>query len=87
MAARAGTAQSVVARIETGVTDPSSGLVRRLLGAAGLEVRCRLEPAAILETHMLDHVERILAMTPEDRLLEVRNFSRLMAKTRELGGP
>ena len=79
MAERAGTSQSVVARIETGATDPSSETLRRLLAAANVEARCSLLPLASADTHMLEDVERILAMTPEDRLLEVRNVSRMIA--------
>ncbi len=84
MAARAGTSQSVVARIETGVTDPTSETARRLLAAAGVEVMCRLDPAAILDTHMLDDVDRILALTPGARLAEVANVSRFLAGARRL---
>ncbi|MGI9037576.1 MAG: hypothetical protein ACR2GQ_01825 [Gemmatimonadota bacterium] len=36
-----------------------------------------MSPLPILQSHMLDDVPRILGMTPEDRLIEVRNFSRL----------
>ena len=79
MAERAGTSQSVVARIETGVTDPSSETLRRLLSAATMQARCELLPLVSAASHMLDDVERILALTPEDRLLEVRNVSRMMA--------
>lgn len=84
MAARAGTSQSVVARIETGVTDPTFATARRLLAAAGLEAVCRLEPEAILDTHMLDDVDRILALTPEARLTEVANVSRFLAGARRV---
>ena len=80
MASRAGTSQSVVARIETGVTDPSGETLRKLLSAAGLEAWCELTPVIVRDTHMLDDVERILALTSEERLVEVRNFSRLMSE-------
>jgi transcriptional regulator with XRE-family HTH domain len=82
MAERAGTSQSVVARIETGVTDPSGETLRRLLAAAGLEVRCELALAPVLDTHMLEDVRRILSLTPEQRLMEVKNLSRFMAAAR-----
>jgi transcriptional regulator with XRE-family HTH domain len=78
LAARAGTSQSVVARVEGGLTDPSSDTLTRLLGAAGVELRCLLDPLLAPDSHMLEDVPRILAMTPEDRLLEVRNFSRFL---------
>ena len=51
MAAQAGVAQSTVARIESGHADPTFSTLERLLSAAGLEMRIRLEP---LDDH--DHV-------------------------------
>ena len=82
IAARAGTAQSVVARIERGLTDPRSGTLLRILSAAGLEVACELREPVAPDTHMLADVARILAMTPEQRLDEVRNISRFAAAAR-----
>jgi len=82
LAKRAGTAQSVVARIELGITDPGSGTLSRLLAAAGFELIARLEPALIVDTHMMDDVQRILRLTPEERLREVANMSRFQAAAR-----
>ena len=82
LATRAGTAQSVVARIEAGQTRPGSGTLRRLLEAAGFELRAELVPLPILETHMLEDVARILALTPEQRLREVGNVSRFESVAR-----
>jgi predicted transcriptional regulator len=84
MARRAGTAQSVVARIELGVTDPGSGTLSRLLTAAGFELITRLEPALIVDTHMMDDVGRILRLTPEERLQEVANMSRFQTAARRV---
>jgi predicted transcriptional regulator len=84
MARRAGTAQSVVARIELGVTDPGSGTLSRLLTAAGFELVRRLEPALIVDTHMMDDVGRILRLTPEERLQEVANMSRFQTAARRV---
>ena len=82
LAARAGTAQSVVARIEQGQTDPSAATLARLLAAAGFELRGELTPLPVPDSHMLEDVARILALTPEERLLEVRNVSRFEAAAR-----
>jgi len=82
LARRAGTSQSVVARIEQGRTDPSSATLARLLAAAGFELRAELAPLPVAETHMLEDVPRILALSPEERLLEVRNVSRFEAAAR-----
>ena len=82
LARRAATSQSVVARIEQGRCDPSTATLTRLLAAAGFELRTELLPLPVADTHMLDDVARILALTPEQRLLEVRNVSRFAAAVR-----
>ena len=82
LAARAKTSQSVVARIEQGRSDPSTATLSRLLAAAGFELRTELLPLPVANTHMLDDVARILSLTPEERLLEVRNVSRFAAAAR-----
>jgi predicted transcriptional regulator len=84
LARRAGTAQSVVARIELGVTDPGSSTLAKLLAAAGFELISRLEPALIVDTHMMDDVGRILSLTPEERLREVANMSRFQTAARRV---
>lgn len=82
LARRAGTSQSVIARIEGRQVKPSLDTLTRLLAAAGFELRMELEPRSSDATHMLDDVERILALSPEQRLLEVRNLSRFVAGAR-----
>lgn len=82
LAGRAGTAQSVVARIETGRTSPTTRTLQRLLAAAGFEVRAKLLPLPVPESHMLEDVARILSLTPEERLVEVGNFSRFERSVR-----
>ena len=84
LARRAGTAQSVIARIELGVTSPSWETVSRLLAAAGFELDTRLEVRAAVDSHMLDDVARILRLTPEERLAEIANASRLTATARRV---
>lgn len=82
LARRARTSQSVVACIERGTSSPSGKTLMRLLRAAGFEVRSELVPRPIADSHMLEDVARILALSPEQRLLEVRNLSRLEATVR-----
>jgi len=53
-------------------------------GAAGPEVVRTLAPAVVLESHMLDDVERIQALSPEDRLTEVTNVTRFVAGARRV---
>ena len=57
-----------MARVETGQTQPGSETLTRLLAAAGFELRAELVPLPVIESHMLDDVARILALTPEQRL-------------------
>ena len=74
----------MVARIEGGLTRPRSETLRRLLEAAGFELRTELVPRPTAETHMLDDVARILALTPEQRLREVGNVSRFASGARRV---
>jgi hypothetical protein len=55
-----------------------------LLEAAGFALRVRLEPAVSVDTHMLEDVERILSLTPEERLLEAANLSRFEAAVKRV---
>ena len=82
LAVRAATSQSVIARIESGVTDPGSETLSRILAAAGYEVRCELGPIPVVGSHMLEDVARILSLTPEQRLVEVENLARFEASVR-----
>ncbi|MGH7593113.1 MAG: helix-turn-helix domain-containing protein [Gemmatimonadales bacterium] len=82
LAARAGTAQSVVARIEGHQVSPTWETLVRLLAAAGFELRPRVDPLPAEDSHMLSDVRRILALTPESRLIELRNVSQFVAAAR-----
>ncbi len=76
LAQRAGTAQSVVARIELGQASPTWQTLTRLLAAAGFDVDAQLAIRPVVGSHMLEDVARILGLTPEERLKELANFSR-----------
>ena len=82
LAHRAGTAQSVVARIERGQTSPGAETLERLLRKAGFEMRVELRPRRQRANHMLADVAPILRLTPEERLIEARNASRFIAAAR-----
>jgi transcriptional regulator with XRE-family HTH domain len=84
LAARAGTAQSVVARIEAGKTSPTFATLVGLLAAAGFALEAELVPRTPGPSHMLADVDRILALTPEERLQEVANLSRFEAGARRV---
>jgi transcriptional regulator with XRE-family HTH domain len=76
LARRARTAQSVVARIESGTASPSWQTLERLLRAAGFALSATLTPRLRGRSHMLEDIPRILRLTPEERLIELRNASR-----------
>jgi transcriptional regulator with XRE-family HTH domain len=82
LAQRAKTAQCAVARIELGQTDPGVQTLRRLLHAAGFDLRLAIEPRSVLDPQVLDDVPRILRLTPEDRLREVGNVNRFASAAR-----
>lgn len=56
LARRARTAQSVVARIESGSTSPSWRTLERLVRSAGFELRISLVPRVQGRSHMLEDV-------------------------------
>ena len=82
LAQQAGTAQSVIARIELGETSPTLRTLERLLDAAGFDLALELQPKPVVDPQILDDVPRILALSPEDRLREVANLSRLITRAR-----
>ena len=83
LAKKAGTAQSVIARIERGQTSPTLETLERLLAAAGVELHASLAvKERDVRSHMLDDVPRILRLTPEQRLEELKNFSRFLYEAR-----
>lgn len=65
LAARAGTTQSAIARWEAGRSAPSFDNVRRLLRLCGFDLLVQLEP---YDDSDLAQAERLLALTPEQRL-------------------
>lgn len=82
LGARAAVDPAMIAEIEDGKRDPGVGELARLVAEAGYELRADLTPIPVADTHMLDDVARILALTPEERLLEVRNVARFAAAAR-----
>jgi predicted transcriptional regulator len=82
LARRAGTAQSVVARIERSQNSPTWETLKQLITAAGFELECQLVVRPVADSHMLEDVARILSLTPEDRLNEVRNVNQFLAAVR-----
>jgi len=83
LARRARTAQSVIARIESGTASPSWQTLERLLRGAGFGLSASLVPKLSGRSHMLEDVPRILRLTPEERLTELRNAARLESAVRK----
>ncbi len=84
LARRARTAQSVIARIERGLTSPSWDTLSRLLAAAGFELRTELDLRPTARSHMLDDVARLLRLSPEQRLDEIKNVNRFVNAARRV---
>jgi len=85
LARRARTAQSVVARIERGLTSPSWTTLTRLVAAAGFALRADLElRRAAARSLPLDDVARILRLSPAQRLDEVGNINRFVHAARRV---
>ena len=82
LARRAGTAQSVITRIERGQNSPTWETLKQLITAAGFELDCELVLRPVADSHMLEDVARILSLTPEDRLNEVRNIDQFLTAVR-----
>lgn len=82
LAKRARTAQSVIARIERGQSDPSWETLTRLIAAAGFDLHGQLTLRSTPDSHMLQDVARILSLTPEERLSEVRNVNTFLTAAR-----
>lgn len=85
LAQRARTAQSVVARIESGATSPTWETFSRLVSAAGFDLDVALVVSPATDSHMLADVSRILRLTPEARLIELRNLTTFLASAQRRG--
>jgi transcriptional regulator with XRE-family HTH domain len=65
LAARVGTTQSAIARVEAGRTSPSLDYLTRLVRACGFDIQARLVP---FEDQDLALARENLRLTPEERL-------------------
>lgn len=84
LAERAGTAQSVIARIETGKTDPSTATLNHLIEAAGFILDAELTLKPVSNSHMLEVVNRILNLSPEERLLELASIDTFLKEAKRV---
>jgi hypothetical protein len=69
----------------TGAGTAAAGSGNQSLSATpGLKADPRLVSESRADTHMLADVERILRLTPEERLREVANLSRFVAEAKRV---
>ncbi len=93
LASRAGTVQSVVARIERGQTNPTVDTLERLLRATGFDLDVELIPRAtpdpLIEAFKRD-IDRSLLLrnldkTPDERLKSLQALNRLADEAHRAG--
>jgi len=72
LARRARVSPAALARIERGLSSPKWETVRRLLAAAGFDFHVELLAQPMRGARLRREVARILSLTPEQRLNEVR---------------
>ena len=93
LAARAGTVQSVVARIERGQTNPTVDTLERLLRATGFDLGVELiprpTPDPLIEAFKRD-IDRSLLLrnldkTPDERLRSLQALNRLADEAHRAG--
>jgi transcriptional regulator with XRE-family HTH domain len=93
LAARAGTTQSVIGRIEAGGGSPRVDTVERLLEAAGFRVKAELEPIAaddaVVAAYKVD-IDRTLlrenlGKTPEERVRGLQALHDLVDEAQRAG--
>ena len=80
LAARVGTTQSAVARVESGSVSPSLEHLTKLVRAAGFDIDLRLVP---YDDHDLSMALRNRTLTPEQRFENMLAFQRFADAGRE----
>jgi transcriptional regulator with XRE-family HTH domain len=80
LAARAGTAQSGIARWESGRTTPSLDDVRRLVRLCGLDLEVAIVPR---DDSDITQAERLLDLSPQQRIERHQRLIRQLGAIRE----
>ncbi|HEX2392249.1 MAG TPA: helix-turn-helix transcriptional regulator [Solirubrobacterales bacterium] len=75
LARRAGTSQPAIARYERGVAIPSWETLQRVAAACGQRLKVDAEP--IPDASDVELAERLLSMSPRERLRSLRRYVRL----------
>jgi transcriptional regulator with XRE-family HTH domain len=81
LAARAGVAQSEIARIENGRQDPSLSRLAELVRAAGFDLEMHLVPRDYHDDRL---IREMLALPVEERLDSIEEQSAFFASVREV---
>jgi transcriptional regulator with XRE-family HTH domain len=79
LAARAGTSQSAIARIERGRQLPSVETLQRILRACGLDLELRI---VLQDTTQDSTIRTTLALTPKERLDQLEGVADFILKGR-----
>lgn len=93
LAARAGVAQSVVGRLEAGLSQPNVSTVERLIAAAGFQLHAELRapaPADPVIAEFKRDIDRTLLRenlrkTPEQRVRSLQSLARLAREAQRAG--
>lgn len=80
LAERAGTAQSGIARWESGRTAPSLDDVRRLVRLCGLDLEVAIVP---YDDSDIAQAERLLALSPQERIARHQRLVQQLAAARD----
>jgi transcriptional regulator with XRE-family HTH domain len=83
LAARAGTSQSGIARWESSRTSPSLDDVRRLIRLCGFDLEVAIVP---FDASDVIQAERLLDLTPQERVERHQRLVRQLAMAREAQG-
>lgn len=81
LARRAGTSQPAIARYESGAAAPSWATVERLAEACGRALRIGVETEP--DPADVELAERLLELTPQERLRSLARYVRLQAAVQE----
>ena len=93
LAERAGTTQAVVSRIESGQASPSLDMVKRLVNAAGYELRLECTPLRVIDPVVETYkpgVDRTMLIanlrrTPRERFKALLSMQAFAARVRKAG--
>jgi len=84
LARRGGTSQPAIARYESGAAAPSWKTLQRLATACGRRLTIGAE--IVPDPHDVELADRLLDMTPAERLRALRRYARLHASAQEGAG-